>query len=171
MSGLTMIHNWFPDPYLTKRLVKPALENAETMFWNTPFRMMFVETSVDGFAAATYSVSGLPVGMDLTFAANIDTGNSTKDFAPLLVANSSFGFIAQSSSVHDIAMKMHVSFAVPSDGVVKLRFCAPPVGGESCTFSRVILTESASWDLVDGLVPTHVQGGVFGYDLMPITKD
>lgn len=165
-----MIHNWFPDPYLTGRLVKPESENAETEFWKNPFRMMNVETSVDGFAAATYTVSGLPVGMNLTFAANIDTRNSTKDFAPLLVANSSLGVITQSESVHDTARKIHVSFAVPSNGVVKLRFCAPPVGGEHCTFSRVILTESASWDLVDGLVPTNTQRGVFGYDLMPYPR-
>ena len=167
MSGLMMAHNWFPDPYLTGRLVKPALTNAETAFRNDPFLMLNVKATGDGVTAADYVLSGLPSGTSLTLAANIDTSKSTEDFRPVIVVSDSWEWLGSTDMMHGVARKVSVAFTVPSDGKACLRFYAPGKTGQSCTFSRIILTESESWETIDAVIPANTAGGVFGYDLMP----
>lgn len=165
---MTIAHNWYPDPYMRNTKMAREAENATWELWSSPFPMMNVTAKNSSFAAVSVNVSNLPPGVGLTLAANIDASDTSKDFRPLIVTDMSYKVLAQTDTMHDVNANLVIGFTVPSDGRVKLRFCAPPAAGEDCTFSRVILTETDAWGLIDGLIPVWSGERTFGYDLMPL---
>ena len=164
MSGLALIHNWFPDPYLTNRLTHSAPENSTVEYWDTPFPMTNIKTVADGFSSATWIISGLPAGEDVTACARYDASGCIGRFRPVIVVDQSWKLLAQSEERSGGAGIEQVRFAVPQDGVVKLRLCAPNKAGENASYSQVMVTETATFDQINALLTGNM---VFGYNLMP----
>lgn len=167
MSGLALIHNWFPDPYLTGTKTKPELENATVEYWTSPFMMVNVKALKDGFSAATWTITGLPADKGLTACVRYDASGHTGAFRPLIVTKSDFVSIASSAEITGVSGISTVPFTVPSDGIIKLRLSAPNKAGEDTAYSRVMITETATFDQINALIVGNM---VFGYNLMPAPR-
>lgn len=167
MSGLTMIHNWFPDPYLTGVKVRCAPENATVEYRTSQFPMVSVKAVKDGFSAATWTMSGLPAGEELTACVRYDASGHTGAFIPIIVTSADWRKLVESGYATGDTAISKASFTVPQDGVIKFRLSAPNKAGEDTVYSRVMITERATFDQINALIGSNM---AFGYDLMPYPR-
>lgn len=167
MSGLTLIHNWFPDPYLTGT-VKPSYTlSVECTYLDSPYPMLNVRSTDGDYHFAEYRLTGLPSGIPVRFSAFMDASKTTVAFNPLMLMNSRYEVLGRGEQVSGVTRTVTVDATVPSDGVLYLRFYSPNKTGEQSTYSRVMLTEAGTYAEVDRIIPAAASGGVFGYALMP----
>lgn len=162
-----MIHNWFPDPYLTGAKVSYSPENATVEYRTSQFPMVSVKAVKDGFSAATWTMSGLPAGEKLTACVRYDASGRTGAFFPIIVTAADWGKLGESGYATGDTGISKASFTVPQDGVIKFRLSAPGKAGEDTAYSRVMITETATFDQINALIVGNM---VFGYDLMPYPR-
>ena len=163
MSGLTMIHNWFPNPYLVGSGAKPNLDHCTAQYWTNPPQLNLEATS-ERIGYARWQIDGLPAGESLTASALVANRANGERNQAIQVFDSSWSPLLVLYAEANTDKNLAGEFTVPSDGIVLFRLCSPAGAGKSMTYQRVIITESSTWEQVDALVHWNQP---FGYRLMP----
>ena len=167
MSGLMLMHNWFPDPYLTGTVKPSVVSSAEWAYWDSPYPMLNVRSKDGDYHYVEYRLAGLPPGIPVRLSAFMDASETTVAFNPLMLLTSQYEVLDLGEQVSGVTRTVTVDATVPSDGVLYLRFYSTKKTGEQATYSRVMLTEAGTYAEVDRIIPAAASGGVFGYALMP----
>lgn len=161
-----IITQYWPDPLLQGDSSKFKAENASYQIWPSPYPMLNVSATGDG-GHVTYALTGLPADAHLTMSCVY--ANATPD-TRLYALKSDFQQLTESTTFSGDYGGVDMSFTVPSDGIVRIRFF---VGrGGNATFSGFVVCDSDKIGKLRELVgrdatPNNDKHAVWG-DLMPL---